>query len=379
MATTADWATRILTVYQADLTPLGGTSYQLDTEAFKIELRTLEASEAGEVHPPIVNHSTSVTLDGIDYARILEIINGYTLTFEETGTPYKVFLKGSNNNILTVSNLGTVQIAPNNSAGLINVTEIQHGVFNGVVTLDAVNGSAGQIYPKGAPTDPVNNAIDAVAIAKSRGFDTIEVIGDYTFDTGDNINGFTIEGQNAVKSMITINAGADAKKVELFECHVTGTLDGSSTARNCLITDLYYINGFIYNSVLSPGVISLGGGNPGYFIECVSGIGVPTIDMGGSGQALAVRGFNGVLRLINKTGSDAVSIDLASGQIILDSATFTGGSVLVDGDGKLVDENGVNILTGMWNGGVTIINETTSILQQHALDSISNAVWNHTQ
>ena len=43
--------------------------------------------------------------------------------------------------------------------------------------------------------------------------------------------------------------------------------------------------------------------------------------------------------------------------VILDSTTVTGGTFVVRGVGKLIDENGDDISSGTWNGGVTIVNE----------------------
>jgi len=137
VAISIDWGTKVISVPQADLTLLGGSNYSLDTEAFRLALRDLEDSVEGIVFPKTHNHSTQVLLGGVSYARIIEIINGYTITFEETGSPYVVSLVGSNNNIVEVTNLGTVQLLSNNSAGLINVTEIKD--LHQVAGLDSGN------------------------------------------------------------------------------------------------------------------------------------------------------------------------------------------------------------------------------------------------
>jgi len=117
-----DWDNRIIYIprfFLIEITP--NTSYVLDTSDFRLALKELEASEQGMIFPNTHNHNTEATLGGVTYARLIEIINDYTITFEEFETPYRVFLTGSNNNILDVTNLGTVSIAPNNSAGLISV------------------------------------------------------------------------------------------------------------------------------------------------------------------------------------------------------------------------------------------------------------------
>ena len=116
-----DWLQKIIFVPQSFLTYNGGVSNTLDTNAFRIALRDIEDNEDGAPQPVTHNHNTTVLLGGIEYARVIEILAPYTITFEETGTPYSVALSGSNNNILDRTNLGTVQILSSNSAGLVNV------------------------------------------------------------------------------------------------------------------------------------------------------------------------------------------------------------------------------------------------------------------
>ena len=117
---TVAWNTFVITVPQSFLTPISGTSYQLSTNAFRNALKNIEDSEDGMPFSKTHSHNGEVLLGGIVYARTLEILAPYTITFEETGTPYSVALVGSNNNILDRTNLGTVQILSNNSAGLVN-------------------------------------------------------------------------------------------------------------------------------------------------------------------------------------------------------------------------------------------------------------------
>lgn len=74
--------------------------------------------------PDTHRHNTAVTIAGITYARFIEIINGYSITFENG--QYSVRLAGSNNNFFDVANgilnQNSVQIIPGNSAGLIGMS-----------------------------------------------------------------------------------------------------------------------------------------------------------------------------------------------------------------------------------------------------------------
>lgn len=361
MAITVDWGNKIVSVPQSFLTLVGGSVYTLDTESFKIAINDLEDSEQGMLHPQIINHSTKVSLGGIEYARVVEFINGYTITFENGS--YVVNLVGSNNNILDVTNLNNVQVRSNNSAGLINVAEVQAQMYDDKVSVDVTSSNSGTLYPIGTPLKPVNNIPDAIAIAASKGYTSLQIIGDITVGNGDDVSGMTLIGQNPVRTTITINADALTQGCEILNAEVTGNLDGGTILRECVISDLNYINGFVYNCMLNPGTISLGGSDTAHFLNCYSGVpgvGTPCIDMDGAGAEdtpLAMRGYNGGICLEQKTGTAACSIDLASGQVRI-ADTCTTGSVVVRGDGKVVrNEDGAHLMSGTINGGLTLLNE----------------------
>jgi|LGOV01.1.fsa_nt_gb hypothetical protein len=122
MALSIDWITRIITVPQSYLDLVSGAIYNLDTHQFKKDINDIMDNAEGMVNPDVISHNTVVVLGGIPYARTIEIINGYTVTFEDVGTPYAVNFLGSNNNIADVTNVNNVSIRPNNSAGLIDNT-----------------------------------------------------------------------------------------------------------------------------------------------------------------------------------------------------------------------------------------------------------------
>lgn len=121
MAVSINWASRVITIPQADLVALGGGLYQLDVNAFRLALKDIEDGEEGMAFPDTHRHNTTVVLSGVAYARTFEIINGYTVTFEDTGTPYAVSVVGGNHNIADVKNLNPVSLIIGNSAGLIQV------------------------------------------------------------------------------------------------------------------------------------------------------------------------------------------------------------------------------------------------------------------
>lgn len=120
MPVSVHWPSKVITIPQSYLTPLGGDIYELDTEQLRLDLKDLEDEEQGISYLDTHRRNAPVTVSGATYAQTLEIINGYTVTFEDG--QYAVNLVGSNNNIAEVTNVNQVSIRSNNSAGLQLVT-----------------------------------------------------------------------------------------------------------------------------------------------------------------------------------------------------------------------------------------------------------------
>lgn len=120
MAISVNWFTGVITVPQADLTLISGTTYELDLDTFRLALKDLEDDEAGMPWPKTHNHNTQVTLSGITFARQIEILFPYTVEFEDG--VYGVNLVGANSNIPDVLVRNSVSVNSQNSAGLIVTT-----------------------------------------------------------------------------------------------------------------------------------------------------------------------------------------------------------------------------------------------------------------
>lgn len=123
-----DWGTRTIHVpksYLQLVQSIPTEIYNMDLNQFRLSLRDLEDSDNGMAYLRTHNHNTTVVLSGITYARIVEIINGYTVTFEEG--QYAVNLIGANSNVSDVTNVNSVSVRPNNSAGLV-IVEIEASV-----------------------------------------------------------------------------------------------------------------------------------------------------------------------------------------------------------------------------------------------------------
>jgi hypothetical protein len=124
MALTIDPASKVISIPQADLNFVSGTLWELDSDAFRQLVMTDLASQEHIWMVDAYLHNGEVTVAGETFARTLEFINGYSISLEDTGSPYSVSIVGSNNNIFDIENgimvpTPLVTVLSNNSAGLI--------------------------------------------------------------------------------------------------------------------------------------------------------------------------------------------------------------------------------------------------------------------
>lgn len=169
--------TRVITIPQADLTFISTGLYELDVNNFRLWLKELEDDSDGIQLPDTHRHNTQVSLGGVTLARTFEIINGYTVTFEDG--QYAVRLTGGNNNLADVMNVNQVSLRSNNSAGMI-VT----GAGDPNEVADAVFAKA---IESGLTFQSAIRLTTAVLMGKLSGAGTAEVTIRDTNDTKDRV------------------------------------------------------------------------------------------------------------------------------------------------------------------------------------------------
>lgn len=256
-----------------------------------------------------------------------------------------------------------VKITAASSATLQEQADIEYASFDSAVHVDLTSAYSGTDFPVGTPRQPVNNFADALAIANTRGFSDLNIAGNVTIDAGLDYDSITFIGESQTKSTFTIDPAAQVANCEFYNATIQGTLDGGSKIRDCLILDLDYVDGFIKNCILQ-GTITLAG-DAAHFLNCWSGVpgsSTPIIDFNGIASALALRNYNGGITLKNKTAAGDVSIDLNSGQIVLEN-TVTVGTIICRGLGKLTDNS----------AGATV--DATHLVRPAM---IANSVWDET-
>lgn len=121
MSYSVNWGTRVITIPKADTVLVSSSPdvRSLDVTDLWEALRDIEDDEVGINYPTIVANTTPKTVAGLTLARVVEIINGYTLTFENL--PYAVNIIGGNSNVSDVVNKNQVSVNTSNSAGAIQI------------------------------------------------------------------------------------------------------------------------------------------------------------------------------------------------------------------------------------------------------------------
>jgi len=303
--------------------------------------------------------------------------DGVYIAIPPDGTDSNVMIRLQTSNLIQTS--------------LINQPEIEYSSYQNSVTVN-ISGSAGTEFPIGTPVSPVNNISDAISIAETRGFSTINFTSNFTLTSGDVLTDYELVGQDIIRTRLTIETEALVLNTIVKDCFVEGILDGGTVLRNCRIGELSYVNGYIFDSSLE-NVITLGGGANATIIDCYRGdrfpIGdPPTINMGGGGQQLGLRRYGGGVKIMNMTGSDGhASIDLTSGKVVIDS-TVTNGEVIVRGVGMLFDNstesasvdssgfmNKETVADAVLDTSLITYSTENTVASALQLSSYDNAVW----
>ena len=344
MAITINWPTGVISIPKADMTLLQSTPTeirQLNLDTFRLILKDLEDGEEGMPWPKTHNHNTTVTVGGVTLARVVELINGYTVTFEDG--QYAVNLVGANSNVGDRVNVNQVSVRSANSAGLQDLSTILSSAYNGEVCVDPTSPNAGTDVPVGTRGTPVNNLADAKLIADKENAHNIRILRSMTIENVDFSDGYRFLTDSPVTEQITLDPSANVRNCDFEFCNIQGTLDGNNIYRQCVLGDVTFTSGFVFQCSLN-GTITLEPGALLGALDCFSntlaGQPNPVIDFNGSGQLL-LRNYAGVIDLINHTddsGDGDVCIDMSSGRVFVRSSC-TAGFFPIRGVAEVTDES----------------------------------------
>lgn len=240
---------------------------------------------------------------------------------------------------------------------------LEHNAYNEGITLDVINGTNGTSFPIGTPQTPCKTIENVAAINAMKGFNRIYVRGDWTPGATDNLDNFSILGENPQKTEIILTAGCSTEGCEISDCTISGTLDGDTWITNAVVGNLTYIEGNLVNCTLV-GTITLAGTGIVRILDCIDGTpgedGLPMFDMGGSGRDIILTNYNGAANFKNMTGANKIDANFVGGHLHIES-TISAGEVLAHGVGDVHD----------YSTGTAVV-DSTGLLSN---DSIAAAVW----
>ena len=324
---------------------------QLDLTEFRLSLHGLQESEAGMCYPHIHTHNFAVTVAGVTLAQVVEIVNGYTITFEDG--LYNVNIVGGNSNVADRVNKNQVGVNTSNSAGLQDSTSLQAASFgDGAVALSLEYGTPGTTFPIGTRGTPSSNWADATAISGTRNLDGVLVLGMATLAPGDDVSNLRVIGSNPLTSILAVHPESNTLNVLIENVYFTGALDGGSTLVDCVIGEVQYFDGYIRNCALAGDNIYVNG--TATLFDCAEAAKIlnkPTIDMV-NGDNLFVRRYSGDLIIANKTTEGLIEIEL-NGELTIE-ASCTSGNFRIFGDGHVINNSSL-VIEDMTTGTPTQI------------------------
>lgn len=349
MAISVTWATKVINVPKADmlLVQTNPTEVrELDLDSFRLDLKALEASVDGMPFLDTHIHNPPVTVGGVTLARVVEIINGYTVTFEDG--QYAVNLSGANSNVGDVVNLNQVSVRSANSAGLTYSKEIEDLSFgDNRVWVDTINGVDSTTYPAGTPSLPTNSFFNAATIVYNRQLPSRYYGRGTESISGADISYSNLLGASIAGAVFNIGSGCNTEGLVAENVYFpTAILSGNAHFIRCTLGDIIDFHGAADYCGLA-GTISLCDHTTIYeFNNCQSNVpgagNTPIIDCGNHPNLqLSIRGYSGGIELRNISESNSnVSVDLVAGHVILDSSV-TNGNITIRGNGYVTNNGSV--------------------------------------
>ena len=330
MAISVDWPSKVISVLKADMTLIQLSPIEvreLNMESFRLALIALEAESDGIPWINTHNHNAPVIVGGVTLAQVVELINDYTVTFEDGAYLVNVF--GANSNLADRVNPNNVSVRSANSAGLLQSREIEQAAFNNRISIDTLTGSPGTLYPQGTKLHPVDNLADAQLIDAVRGFRSFNVHGLLTIPTGADITDRYFYGSgltlNEADAVITFEAGIVAEDTWYEGCVIQGVQGGESQYYRCRIETLtnahcHYDHCALIGPITAPLTVPTLGHTKS-MINCFSGVNEFVFDLNHSPLHQIWRAFSGDIRFMNGTDPTAIiRIDMAGGHVTIDAS-----------------------------------------------------------
>ena len=350
-------------------------------------IRVLEAEQENMVYPPLLSASGKDPLGGGVSVGITAALQNAVLAFEARPGPAFVQCSVSGGNLVSFDLSGFVMssiyptaytqilLTSSSSATLQELSAIQFSSFENCVTINVTSPYSGTDFPVGTPATPVNNLVDAQAIAAARGFEIIRVVGDLTVGATESLSGYKVHGGgasiNAPRTTITLTAGCTTSNTFFYDAKIQGVQGGETIYVNCVIgnitnthcqfdhcaligpTQLYYsVAGWLLNHTTD-------------LQDCHTSYTQFVVDYNNSPMNQVYSNFTGKIKFTNITNADTVVVIRAAGAEITLDSTCTSGRIEIYGSAEIIDNS---------TGIVIERDGLTSMYTQTA--AVPVAVWN---
>lgn len=255
---------------------------------------------------------------------------------------------------ILIPTLGTFRVLV---AGLQPITQAvdtllaqqQETLYDGIISIDLINGVAGTAFPVGTKSTPVNNVTDARTIANTRGLRQYDIRGSITLDQ--SYDDWTFKGVGSAQSD-EINLGGFSVSDSLFtSLTLRGSTSGASqiNARDCVLNAVTGVGGQFKDCTFI-GNIGLRAPNSFMFDCAAGGFAGATLDLNGAGNVVAGRNITGLWTISNALAGvpfpSIVSLNIADAEIVLD-ANNIGSVIEVNGQGRVTDNTSVADIIGV--------------------------------
>jgi hypothetical protein len=311
-------------------------------------LKDLENSTEGMAFPSTHNHTAPINVGGVQLARVVEILNGYSITFEDG--QYAVNLVGANNNIGDVVNVNQVSVRSSNSAGLVNLDEIKIQSFQDArVWVNTHSGLAGTTFSRGTPANPVDNPTDAREIANTNTLERFHLNGTITLPNGEEFAGSDWRGHSIISSKILLN-NVSVNGSYFNNVDVEGQVNGYIDIENSKVQNLTDFAGILQDCSVDSVTLKDTNTDTIHINNCRShNASLSLLDINNSNCLVVVKDYFGGLEIENMTAGNSMTIDMSAGTVRIKS-TCTSGTIVVRGVAELIDESGagcVVVTTGL--------------------------------
>lgn len=365
MAITINYNTFVISHPQSDLALISGTLYKEDTNATRKALKVIEASEEGMAFPDTHIHNTTVTLFGVTYARTIEILAPYSITYTPD-SQWSVRLDGSNNNIGDIEagilNQNQVQVIPTNSAGLQDLSTLLAAAYQGHVVINTLTGLTGTSTPIGTFFKPSNNLPDSLSISYDNGIVNFIVGNSFTIiedlEASGTVHNFI---GSSPFNIVTLASIAKVAGTTFRNLTLQGELDGVNVVRECSLGAITSVSGFIEKCAFTSTTTLNGDVLIMESYSNVEGTGYPLIT-GLATKTIEIRDWHGSIGIggvvdVNHT------VGGAGGRVVIES-TCTGGDIHIRGTWfEIIDNSGVGCTIHDERSNVWTVSEKEESIQ----------------